>query len=234
MWAGGNGGKQPAPREEATGDYEMEIEYFPNDDEGNYSDGGACPAAGQVLDQHDDGDEGGHVSDSHDWDFEDYVRRPTLKKKQWSAAKKTIVLETQESGENADGFDDSGEDAEEMPLGNGREYAWTERLVGVMKNTADAFMTVCPAPHPSILLTSPMLYLVRNKGWEGVRMRGGGQELAATEFGGRGMSDYSPEGWKGLKQGQYTNCELNSDGSGNACVYDSCYGTMPSATGTPS
>ena len=68
--------------------------------------------------------------------------------------------------------------------------------------------------------------------------------MAAREFGGRGVSDYSPEGWKGLKTGQYTNCELNRyvyekhnckacvydsckcksciDGSGNACVYDSC------------
>eukprot|EP00961_Rhodomonas_salina_P050996 684320-Rhodomonas_salina.1 len=44
---------------------------------------------------------------------------------------------------------------------------------------------------------------------EGVRVRGGGQELASREFGWRGMSDYSPEGWKGLKTGQYANCELN-------------------------
>eukprot|EP00961_Rhodomonas_salina_P264158 3570097-Rhodomonas_salina.1 len=60
MRAGGSSGKQPAPREEATGDDEVEIEYFPDDDEGNYSDGGADPAAGQVMEQHDDGDEGGH------------------------------------------------------------------------------------------------------------------------------------------------------------------------------
>eukprot|EP00961_Rhodomonas_salina_P247322 3341770-Rhodomonas_salina.2 len=39
-------------------------------------------------------------------------------------------------------------------------------------------------------------------GCEGVRVRGGGT-------GWRGMSDYSLEGWKGLKQGHYANCELN-------------------------
>ena len=37
----------------------------------------------------------------------------------------------------------------------------------------------------------------------------GGQELAAKEFGGRGLSYYSPEGWKGIKMGQYANCEMN-------------------------
>ena len=33
--------------------------------------------------------------------------------------------------------------------------------------------------------------------------------MAAKEFGWRGLSDYSPEGWKGIKMGQYANCEMN-------------------------
>eukprot|EP00961_Rhodomonas_salina_P245054 3311593-Rhodomonas_salina.1 len=107
MLAGGSRGKQPAQQEEATGADEVEIEYFPNDDEGDYDDGEAGPAAGQVS-------------------------APEHKKKQKKAAKKTIVRETQDSGDNAEGFDDSGEDADEimMPMGNGRDYAWTERLTG--------------------------------------------------------------------------------------------------------
>eukprot|EP00961_Rhodomonas_salina_P020214 271422-Rhodomonas_salina.1 len=90
-------GKQPAQQEEVGQDGK--------DEGGGYDDRGAGPAAGQVSERHDDGDEGGHVSDSHDSDFEDYVRRPTLKK-QKKAAKKTIVQETQDSCYNADGFDD--------------------------------------------------------------------------------------------------------------------------------